>query len=1143
MADRRVKVIVEAEVSKFQQGTKAAAKATEDLAKSTDQASKATDSLGKSGGSVDGLRGKLSQLADESSKVGKAAQDIAPALAGIGAVGAAGFVKAVSTAASFDKAMSSVQAATLESEENMRLLSDAAIKAGADTAYSAEEAAGAIEELAKAGVSTTDVLNGGLDGALSLAAAGQLDVAKAAEIAASAMTQFGLSGSEIPHIADLLAAGAGKAQGSVEDMGMALNQVGLVADQTGLTIEETTGGLAAFASAGMTGSDAGTSFKSMLQRLNPQSEAAANLMEDLGLSAYDANGEFIGLSEYAGILQDSLKGMSAEQRNAALQTLFGADAIRAASVLYEQGAEGVEEWEQAVNEAGYASETAAALQNNLAGDLEKLGGAFDTAFLKAGTGANEVLRDIVQGAESLVDSIGQLPAPVLQAGAVLSGLVGAAGLLAAGFITVVPKLKETKDALGDLAPRGSKADKALRGVGKAATVATVGLVGLQIAGELFTDEHVVGAEEYGQALLGVSKAGDEAKSLQLDAVFSEWTKFAGSSRVGVDGLAEAAAKLADPGFGAELNRNLNFMNGWFKLPDDELTELQNRFSGLSDTMGDMVAGGQMEAAAAGFREVVAGFEQSGKTAEDALAYLPGYADALRTIANDAGYALEPQELLNWALTGTPPAALAAGDALSGVASGAQAAGEGAEAGAAGMDIMSMSAEDLSDALDAAIQGLQDMGVMERNARSAARDYQEAIDGITESVKTNGQTLDTNTEKGRANEAALDGLANAGLASAAAMAENGASHEQLQSQLTGTYNQLVTAAQAMGLTKGEAELLARTILEIPEGKSIETHMDEQAASVAQFTAERIEGIPDGVQVIATMTDGAQQKAFQTAESIKLIPGHKLVDVGISENGTAGQVQVKVDNITGKTEYVWVDDKGTASNVQQKIVNIDGVNRTVWVDDKGTIHLVKEEIAKVPDGNSTIWAEAETADAEWELNHAARPRYVSIVASVTGNTSPKLSPYIARPGGYTGGVVGQDFGLPRFAGGGRLPYYGLGTDAIVGIGSHGAPTALVDDGEWVIRERSSRKYDRLLGLINQDHASVRHLAGYAKGGSVGREWSGQSVAAGLDYERLAKAVGAGSAVDARQYHFQPMPGATIADALHTVDHYDRVSARGG
>jgi TP901 family phage tail tape measure protein len=142
---------------------------------------------------------------------------------------AAGFGYAVKAAADFDKQMSAVSAATHANTQDMAALRAAALQAGKDTAYSATEAAQGITELSKAGVSTADVLGGGLKGALSLAAAGQMDVGEAAETAASAMTQFKLSGNQVPHVADLLAAAAGKAQGSVHDMGMALNQAGLVA--------------------------------------------------------------------------------------------------------------------------------------------------------------------------------------------------------------------------------------------------------------------------------------------------------------------------------------------------------------------------------------------------------------------------------------------------------------------------------------------------------------------------------------------------------------------------------------------------------------------------------------------------------------------------------------------------------------------------------------------------------------------------------------------------------------------------------------------------------------------------------------------------------------------------------------------------
>jgi TP901 family phage tail tape measure protein len=125
--------------------------------------------------------------------------------------------------------MSAVSAATHAGTKEMDALRGAALQAGKDTQYSATEAAKGITELSKAGVSTADILGGGLKGSLALAAAGQLDVGEAAETAASALTQFKLKGSDIPHVADLLAAGAGKAQGSVADLSAALNQSGLIA--------------------------------------------------------------------------------------------------------------------------------------------------------------------------------------------------------------------------------------------------------------------------------------------------------------------------------------------------------------------------------------------------------------------------------------------------------------------------------------------------------------------------------------------------------------------------------------------------------------------------------------------------------------------------------------------------------------------------------------------------------------------------------------------------------------------------------------------------------------------------------------------------------------------------------------------------
>lgn len=414
------------------------------------------------------------------SYVDKNEQHINTLARGFGIAGAAltGFaVLAVKSFADFDASMSSVQAATMESADNMALLRDAAIDAGARTVYSATEASGAIEELAKAGVSTADILSGGLDGALDLAASGAIGVGEAAEIAATAMTQFGLGGDQVSHIADLLAAGAGKAQGGVSDLGMALKQAGLVADQTGLTIEETTAGLTAFASAGLIGSDAGTSFKAMLQRLTPQSQESEKLMDQLGISAYDAQGNFIGLANFAQNLQESLRDLTPEQRNSAMATIFGSDAVRAANVIYEQGAEGIQQWTAAVDDQGYAAAQAAIRMDNLKGDIEGLSGSVETALIGIGEGADGMLRYLTQAADGAVDSFNDMSDGAKQATLLIAGAGGLTLLGIAGLGKLAVAVSNTKTALQAMGITAKTASLSVGAIGGVLAIATVALSG------------------------------------------------------------------------------------------------------------------------------------------------------------------------------------------------------------------------------------------------------------------------------------------------------------------------------------------------------------------------------------------------------------------------------------------------------------------------------------------------------------------------------------------------------------------------------------------------------------------------------------------------------------------------------------------
>jgi TP901 family phage tail tape measure protein len=347
----------------------------------------------------------------------------------------------------FDKALSGVQAVANATATEMDQMRAAALQAGKDTAFTATEAADAEAELVKAGVSVADILNGGLKGALSLAAAGQLSLADAATISANAMNIFGLKGSDVAHIADVLAAGANKSAADVASLAYGLQQGGLVAQQTGLSLEDTTAALSAFADRGLKGADAGTSLKTMLERLNPTTKAAQQEFEALGISAYDQTGKFVGLQNIAGQLHDKMAGLTDQQRNMAMQTMFGSDAVRGATVLYSLGASGIKGYTDAVNDTGAAQRMADVQMNNLSGDLKQLKGSLDVALIQSGSGANSVLRDMAQSATAAVNAFASLPKPVQEAAAGFAGGAGTALVLIGGLTSLAGKAAETRKAL------------------------------------------------------------------------------------------------------------------------------------------------------------------------------------------------------------------------------------------------------------------------------------------------------------------------------------------------------------------------------------------------------------------------------------------------------------------------------------------------------------------------------------------------------------------------------------------------------------------------------------------------------------------------------------------------------------------------
>jgi TP901 family phage tail tape measure protein len=366
------------------------------------------------------------------------------AAAGVGL--ATGLVQSVGAAMDFEAAMSAVQAVAGGTDADLKALSDTAIQLGQDTTLSgigATEAAQAMRELAAAGLSVDDIVGGAALGALRLASAGGIDVARAAEIAAMALANFGLAGSDAAMVADLFASAANSSAISVDDIAEAMKYVGPIASSMGLSIEEVTATIAALGNQGIKGSAAGTALRSMLVNLASPSKQAAKLIKELGLEFFDANGQMKNLAGISEELKAGMAGLTDQQRAHALSTIFGNEAMTAATVLYGEGAAGINKWLSEIQNGATAAQVGAMRNDNLKGSIEALKSSFETAQIVLGTAflpALKQLADLATGAVNasipLIKAWGPQLAAALSAGlGALPGLVERAATAVGSLVT------------------------------------------------------------------------------------------------------------------------------------------------------------------------------------------------------------------------------------------------------------------------------------------------------------------------------------------------------------------------------------------------------------------------------------------------------------------------------------------------------------------------------------------------------------------------------------------------------------------------------------------------------------------------------------------------------------------------------------
>lgn len=315
--------------------------------------------------------------------IGNAWTSMAGVLATVGVT--VGLQTMIADATNFERSLNAIRAVTRASVADMRTLSAVTRRAGADFRVGANAAAAAAYELTKSGQSIADLNRGALDAAIVLAQATGGEYADAATIAARATQVFRLETEDMGRVVQGAVGVINAGHFELEDYVLALQQGGAAARDAGLSLEDFNAMLALTQRAlGSSGSDTGTAARTFLSRLVPQSREAQAAMESLGLEFYDAQGRFVGLEETAERLRTAFVGLSDEQRNYNLVTIFGVDAQRQAIALMAEGATGIRSVRDEMAQAGTAAEMAQARTEGFAGATMNLRSAFEELGIAIG---------------------------------------------------------------------------------------------------------------------------------------------------------------------------------------------------------------------------------------------------------------------------------------------------------------------------------------------------------------------------------------------------------------------------------------------------------------------------------------------------------------------------------------------------------------------------------------------------------------------------------------------------------------------------------------------------------------------------------------------------------------------------------------
>ncbi len=362
------------------------------------------------------------------------------AATGIAALGGA----AIKVGSDFEAGMSQVQAISGASGEELEKLKEKAKEMGASTKFSATESAEALNYMAMAGWKTEDML-GGIEGIMNLAAASGEDLATTSDIVTDAMTAFGLAADgttkviengiskEIPnasHFADILAAASSNSNTNVSMMGETFKYVAPLAGSLGYSAEDTATAIGLMANAGIKGSQAGTSLRSIMTRLAKPTKDSQMAMDALGLSITDSAGEMKPLSEIIGDMREGFADLTEDEKASYAAMLGGQEAMSGLLAIVNASDADFEKLSGAINDCnGSAAEMAEIMQDNLPGQLTNLQSKLEGLGVSLYETMQDTAKDVVKEAQGMVQ---QLQDAFNEGG--LEGLVSAFGTVLAQIV-------------------------------------------------------------------------------------------------------------------------------------------------------------------------------------------------------------------------------------------------------------------------------------------------------------------------------------------------------------------------------------------------------------------------------------------------------------------------------------------------------------------------------------------------------------------------------------------------------------------------------------------------------------------------------------------------------------------------------------